>query len=222
MREFVVTELQAGGIAGHFGRDKTAHLVEDRFYWPGLRRDVNTVVQRCRVCQLAKGTKQNMGLYNPLPIPDGPWEDISMDFILGLPRMVRGLDSIFVVVDRFSKMAHFLPCSCTYDASRVASLFFTEVVHLHGLPKTIVSDRDVKFVSYFWKTLWAKLGTQLKFSNAFTPKLTGRPKLLTGAWGTSCAALSKTTPLRGTSSSPRLNLRIIILSTAAQVALRLR
>jgi hypothetical protein len=101
VREFVVTELHAGGIAGHFGRDKTAHLVEDRFYWPGLRGDVNTVVQHCRVCQLAKGTKQNTGLYNPLPILDSPWEDISMDFILGLPRTVQGHDSIFVVVDRF-------------------------------------------------------------------------------------------------------------------------
>lgn len=92
-----------------------------------------------------------------------------MDFVLGLPRIVRGCDSIFFVVDQFSKMAHFLPCSKTYDASRVATLFFKEVVRLHGLPKTIVLDRDVRFMIYLWKTLWAKTSTQLKFSSTFHP-----------------------------------------------------
>jgi hypothetical protein len=143
-----------------------------------MRRDVIRFVEHCVTCHKAKSKLNPHGLYTPLPAPKIPWKDISMDFVLGLPMTRKKRDSIFVVVDRFSKMTHFIPCNKSDNASHVANLFFREILRLHGVPKTIVSDHDVKFVSYFWKTLWAKLGTKFLFSTTCHPQTDGQTEVM--------------------------------------------
>jgi hypothetical protein len=169
MRENLLKEKHSGGLVGHFDHDKMFSKLNGSYFWPGMRTYVKRFVDRCRICQHTKGKRQNMGLYQPLPIPERLWDAVSMDFILGLPRTQRGFDSIFVVVDKFSKMVHFIPCQKTSDATHIANLFFKEDVRLHDLPRSIVSNRDTKFMGHFWRTLWKKMGTNLSFSLAYHP-----------------------------------------------------
>jgi hypothetical protein len=110
MRDNLLKEKHSGGLAGHFGHDKTFTQLNNSYYWPGMREKVKKLVNICNIFHYAKGTRQNNGLYQPFPIPDSPWDVISMDFVLGFPRTEMGSDSIFVVVDRFSNMTHFIPC----------------------------------------------------------------------------------------------------------------
>ena len=178
IREVLIREAHEGGLMGHFGVTKTLHILKEHLFWPKMRRDVERMCERCVTCKKAKSKVLPHGLYLPLPIPDSPWTDISMDFVLGLPRTRTGRDSIFVVVDRFSKMAHFIACHKTDDAVNVANLFFKEIVRLHGIPRSIVSDRDVKFLSHFWRTLWSKLGTKLMFSTTCHPQTDGQTEVV--------------------------------------------
>jgi hypothetical protein len=134
---------------GHFGAKKIEDVLAAHFFWPKMRCDVECYVSRCTTWNKTKSRDNPHDIYMPLSIPSVSWEDIYMDFVFGLPRTKRGRDSIFVVVDRFSKMTHFIPCHKNDNASYVADLLFSEIVHLHGVPNTIISDRDAKFLSRF-------------------------------------------------------------------------
>jgi hypothetical protein len=133
LHELLVREAHGGGLMGHFGVAKTLDVLHEHFYWPKMKRDVQRICKQCIACRKAKYRVQPHGLYTSLPVPTEPWVDISMDFVLGLPKSKKGRDSIFVVIDRFSKMAHFIACNKTDDASHIADLFFREIVHLHGI-----------------------------------------------------------------------------------------
>jgi len=173
----------------HFGVDKTLDLLKGKFFWPHMRRDVQRHCFRCISCLKAKSKTMPHGLYTPLPITSAPWEDISTDFILGFPRTAKGFDSIFLVVDRFSKMAHFIPCHKVDNAQNVFKLFFRKVVRLHGLPKSLVSDRDPKFISHFWKTRWES--TKLQLSISCHPQTDGQTEVVNRSFSTMLRAVMR-------------------------------
>ena len=149
------------------------------------------IVSRCVTCHKAKMHGNDVGLYVPFPIPTSPWEDVSMDFIMGLPRTQRGKYSILVVVDIFSKMAHFVTCNKNLNGTHVADLYFKEIVKLHGIPKSITSDRDSKLLSHFWRTLWKKLGTKLQFSSSHHLQTDGQTKVVNRSLGAMLRSLVK-------------------------------
>jgi hypothetical protein len=161
------------------------------FFCLKIRRDVERYVSRCTNCNKDKSRLNPHGLYMPLPVPNVPWEDISIDFILELPRTKRGRDSIFVFVDRFSKMAHFIPCHKSGNASHVADLFFFKIVRLHDVLNTIVSDRDDKFLIHFWRTLWLKLWMKLLFSTICHPQTDGQTEVVNHTLSTMLWAILK-------------------------------
>jgi len=150
-------------------------MLKEHFFWPKMGRDIHEVISKCSICLKAKSQfHQGFGLYTPLPILNGPWEYVSMDFIVSLPRTQRGNDAIMVVVDYLSKTTHFIPFEKIDDASRVAYLYSKEVVKLHGIPRSIVSDRDTKFLSHFWRCLWWLLGTKLLYNTSHNPQIDGQ------------------------------------------------
>lgn len=162
-------------ITGHGGSEKTTELVKRELYWPGMDREIKEYVTTCHLCQRNKPSQQlPIGLLKPLEIPSGAWETITMDFITQLPRTKSGYDSIAVVVDKLSKMTHLIPTTTTVTAPKFAVQFVKEIVRLHGVPKHIISDRDSKFTSHFWRQLMKCLGVELRLSTSFHPQTDGQ------------------------------------------------
>ena len=186
IQELIITEIHN---EGHHGRDKSVEILLGHYFWPHARRYMERLVQRCYICQVSKETTTNAGLYMPQPIPGGPWTDLSMDFVLGLSRTQCRVDSIFIVVDPFNKMAHFIACRKTYDTSQISHLFFHEVMRLHGIPRSITFERDTKFMSHFWRSLWRKMETTLNFSTAYYPQTDGQIEVVNRSLGNMLRAL---------------------------------
>ena len=175
MREEVLKELHNSPLAVHPGGNKMYRDVRRTFWWPSLKRSIAHFVAKCFTCQQVKGERKKPGgELQPLGIPNWKWEDISMDFVSGLPRTRSRNDSIWVIVDRLTKSAHFLPMRKTSDLSSLARLYLKEIVRLHGAPCSIVSDRDSRFASRFWTSLQEALGTKISMSTAYHPQSDGQ------------------------------------------------
>jgi hypothetical protein len=174
----MLKEFHSSATGGHSGFLRTYRRIAGNLYWVGMRKSVQEFVQSCDVCQRQKYSASSpMGLLQPLPIPERIWDDISMDFITGLPKS-KGYEAIFVVVDRLSKYGHFIPLKHPYTARKVAEIFTKEVVRLHGVPQSIVSDRDPLFVSLFWKELFRLQGTVLSMSSSYHPETDGQTEVV--------------------------------------------
>ena len=175
LRAELLSEAHCSPFAWHPGGTKMYQDLKQTFWWMGMKRDVAEFVSRCLTCQQVKAPRQRpAGLLQPLSVPQWKWEEISMDFISGLPRTPRKFSQIWVIVDRLTKSAHFIPGRDTYTVEQWAQLFLEQIIRYHGVPVRIVSDRDSRFTSRFWRALQKGLGTECSFSTAFHPQTDGQ------------------------------------------------
>ncbi|MCO5596548.1 hypothetical protein L7F22_050613 [Adiantum nelumboides] len=168
--------------AGHRGIDSTIKALEMYFVWPSLRKDTESFVRSCLICQRVKYDRgKAYGLLQPLPIPTAPWESIAMDFIFGLSKTSSGNEGIWTIVDRFSKQAHFIPVRKQITVEQMAKIFLVPVFKYHGMPRSIVSDRDLRMTGLFWRTLWQNLHSTLRFSSSYHPQTDGQSEIVNSA-----------------------------------------
>jgi hypothetical protein len=159
----------------HPGSTKMYQDLKQNFWWTRMKREIAKYVSKCDICQRVKASHlKTAGILQPLPIPSWKWEDISMDFIVGLPNTSKRHDSIWVIVDRLTKTAHFLSVQTTYNAKKYAEIYMDQIVRLHGVPKTIISDHGAQFIARFWEQLQHALGTKLIQSSAYHPQTDGQ------------------------------------------------
>nr|CAH66097.1 OSIGBa0114I04.4 [Oryza sativa] len=179
LKDTIMKEAHETLYSIHPGSTKMYQDLKQQFWWASMRREIAEYVALCDVCQRVKAEHQKpAGLLQPLKIPEWKWEEIGMDFIIGLPRTSAGHDSIWVVVDRLTKVAHFIPVKTTYTGNKLAELYMARVVWFAWRLKKIVSDRGSQFTSKFWQKLQLELGTRLNFSTAYHPQTDGQMERL--------------------------------------------
>lgn len=174
-RDTILHEAHKSRLSIHPGSTKMYQDLKALYWWPTLKRDIATYVERCSICAQVKAEHQKpYGSLQQLEIPEWKWDHITMDFVDKLPKTSRGNDRIWVIVDRLTKSAHFLATSETAPMTRLAQLYVNEVVSRHGIPLSIVSDRDTRFASNFWSSLQREFGTRVHLSTAYHPQTDGQ------------------------------------------------
>ena len=175
LRKAILEEAHSGSFAIQPGSTKMYQDLKMSFWWSEMKRDVSEFVTKCLVCQRVKAEHQvPSGLLQPIRIPEWKWDRITMDFVVRLPLTGRKHDSVWVVVDRLTKSAHFLPVRTDYSLDKLTEMYIKEIVRLHEIPISIISDRDPRFTLRFWGKLQEAMGTRLNFSTAFNPQTDGQ------------------------------------------------
>ncbi|GJW16377.1 hypothetical protein Tco_0020510 [Tanacetum coccineum] len=175
LRTLIMHESHKSKYLIHPGSDKMYQDLKKLYWWPNMKAEIATYVSKCMTCAKVKAEYQKpSGLLVQPKIPQWKWENITMDFVTKLPKMASGQDTIWVIVDRLTKSAHFLPMKETDTMEKLTRQYLKEVVSRHGVPVSIISDRDSKFMSHFWKSLNEALGTQLDMSTAYHPQTDGQ------------------------------------------------
>ena len=164
-------------LSCHPGVKRTCFVIKQRFWWPAMEKDAGEYVAACPVCARNKVSRHPpAGFLCPLPVPHHPWSDISVDFVTGLPP--SEVNTVFTVVDRFSKMVHFIPLSKLFSAKEMAEVMLRHVFRLHGFPKDVVSDRGPQFASRSWKAFCSLLGAMVSLTSGYHPQSNGQTKRL--------------------------------------------
>jgi hypothetical protein len=159
LRQQILDEAHLSRYSIHPRSTKMYHDLKQHYWWTKMKIEIARYVAKCDICRRVKAIHmKTAGPLQSLLIPPWKWEDISMDFIVGLPRTAKGYDSIWVIIDRLTKIAHFLPVKTNYPVTVYAQLYIARILSLHGVPKTIVSDRGPQFVAKFWEALHKSLG----------------------------------------------------------------
>ncbi|KAG8473004.1 hypothetical protein CXB51_034923 [Gossypium anomalum] len=171
----ILHEAHNGCLAVHPGSTKMYNDLKKMYWWNGMKRDISEFVSKCLICQQVKAEHQvPSGLLQPIMVPEWKWDRITMDFISGLPLTPGKKNAIWVIVDRLTKSTHFIPVRTDYSLNKLDELYIREIVRLHGIPLSIILDRDPRFTSRFWQKLQEALGTKLNFSTAFHPQTDGQ------------------------------------------------